>query len=208
MSELFQQIVNSLAALPPSLVYAIIGLLGAVENIFPPIPADTAIAFGAFLSQSNELSALTIFLVTWSANVAGASAVYTVARYYGRPFFSGHLGERLLKPRHFARLEQLYHDHGTWGIFLSRFIPGVRAVVSPFSGIAGLSAFRALTPVFIASAIWYGALTFVAARVARELDTVLLFVSRFNTTALILLVVAVIVVLVALRSRKGPRRGR
>jgi membrane protein DedA with SNARE-associated domain len=55
-------------------------------------------------------------------------------------------------------LHDAYDRHGAAGIFLSRFLPGVRAAVTPFAGVAGLSPRRALLPVAVASAIWYALL--------------------------------------------------
>lgn len=179
------------------------GLLGAVENVIPPIPADTVIALVAFLSQGGELSALNIFLVAWSANVISASIVYAVARKYGRPLFSGRIGRRLLKPHHFTRLEVLYREHGTWGIFASRFIPGVRAVISPFAGIAGLGPARALGPVIVGSGIWYAGLVYAAAKVAQEFDTILLVVRRVNSWALVILAIAAVSGIVAWQFKRG-----
>ena len=173
------------------------GLLGAVENVIPPIPADTVIALVAFLSQGGELSALNIFLVAWSANVVSASIVYAVARKYGRPLFSGRIGRRLLKPHHFTRLEVLYREHGTWGIFASRFIPGVRAVISPFAGIAGLG------PAIVGSGIWYAGLVYAAAKVAQEFDPILLVVRRVNSWALVILAIAAVSGIVAWQFKRG-----
>ena len=178
------------------------GLLGAVENVIPPIPADTVIAFVAFLSQGGELSALNIFLVAWGANVTSASIVYAVARKYGRPLFSGKIGRRMLKPHHFARLEVLYREHGTWGIFASRFIPGVRAVISPFAGIAGLGPAHALGPVIIGSGIWYAGLVYVAAKVAQEFDTMLLVVQGFNSWVLAVFAIVAVSGIVAWRFKR------
>ena len=55
--ELFENILNGLLGLPPTAVYAVIGILAGVENIFPPVPADTAVAIGAFLSTGGAISA-------------------------------------------------------------------------------------------------------------------------------------------------------
>lgn len=174
-----------MTGLPPVAVYAVVGILAGIENIFPPVPADTAVALGAFLSHGGSVSALTVFFVTWSANVASASAVYVAARTLGRRFFQGRLGRRLMHPARLAWLERSYRRYGVWGVFLSRFVPGVRAVVPPFAGIAELGAVRALLPVALASAIWYGTLTYLVARLARQLTDVALLLDRVNRVALI-----------------------
>ena len=65
-------------------------------------------------------------------------------------------GRRLLAPRSLAIIEREYLRFGIVGIFISRFLPGIRAVVPPFAGLVGLGAIRTLAPMGLASAIWYG----------------------------------------------------
>ena len=137
------------------------------------------------------MSAWAVFGVTWAANVGSASAVYLAARTAGRAFFRGKVGNRLVKPESMARIEAIYERHGTWGIFLSRFIPGVRAVIPPFAGVANLGWVRSLVPVAFASGIWYGTLTYVAANLILRLDDVFVFVSRMNRAAILVALVLV-----------------
>ncbi|MDH5806013.1 MAG: hypothetical protein OEZ54_12605, partial [Gemmatimonadota bacterium] len=85
-----------------------IGILAASENVFPPLPADTVIAIGAFLSNEGVVSLGSVIGVTWGANALSAIVVYLVARRWGRPLFKGPLGRRLIKPKAMARLERAY----------------------------------------------------------------------------------------------------
>jgi membrane protein DedA with SNARE-associated domain len=144
------------------------------------------VALGGFLAGAGRVSALDVFLITWAANVLTATSVYLAGRTVGQGFFRGRLGRRLLAPRHLARLERLYDEHGSWGLFVSRFIPGVRAVLPPFAGVAGLPFWRSVPPMALASGIWYGALTYAAATLVHQLDDVAAFVRRFNLVALVL----------------------
>lgn len=178
--------------------------MAGVENVFPPVPADTAVALGAFLSNAGAVSAGTVFLITWTANVTTATSVYLAGRSLGRSFFTGRLGRRLLHPARLDRLERLYHDHGAWGIFLSRFIPGVRAVVPPFAGVARLGAWRAIPPMAVASGIWYGVLTFLAATAARSLDDLARLVGRLNWTVAVIAASGIVAIIswIILRRRR------
>jgi len=202
--NLLEQLLQQLPTFPPAALYAIIGILASTENVFPPIPADTAVALGAFLSNVSTISAWAVFGVTWAANVGSATGVYVAARTVGRTFFTGRLGRRLVKPEAMERIEHLYERHGTWGIFLSRFIPGVRAVIPPFAGVAGLKSVRALVPMILASGIWYGMLTFVAANLVPKLDDVANLVTRLNWVGLVGFVVIAAIAGVAflIRSRR------
>lgn len=186
MRRLLRELIEHLPLLTPGVVYTVIGVVASVENVFPPIPADTAVALGAYLSNLGAVSAWSVFAVTWVANVGSAIGVYAAARTLGRRFFTGRLGRQLLNPKHLARLERLYRRHGLWGIFLSRFVPGARAVIPPFAGIAGLSSLRALAPLAVASGIWYGLLTFTAANLIPKLDGVARFVVGLNWVGLAL----------------------
>lgn len=205
MPELIEYIINALLGLPPTAVYTIIGVLAGVENVFPLVPADTAVAIGAFLSTGGHISAQAVFAVTWVANVAGAIAVYAAGRTIGRPFFQGRLGRRLLNPGAMVRLELLYRNYGTWGIFVSRFVPGLRAVVPPFAGVANLGALRVVLPLVVASGLWYGVLTFVAATAVREIDGILEFARRLSVAGVVSAGALVAVVVFAWRRRRRRR---
>ena len=204
--NLLDELLQRLVELPAATVYAAIGALAAVENVFPPIPADTAVALGAFLSHRGVTTAPVVFAVTWAANVSAATGVYLAGRTLGRQFFTGRLGTRLLRPRRLQRLERLYDRWGAWGVFLSRFLPGVRAAVPPFAGIARLSAPRAIVPMAAASGIWYGTLTLFVASFARELEDVARVVAGFNRTVLTLAAVVTVAVIVVVRRRTRAHR--
>lgn len=162
-----------------------VGGLGAIENVLPVLPADTAIGAGVFLSHYGTVSAFVVFAVVWTANVAGAAAVFAAGRRFGRPFFQGRIGQRLIAPKAMAVLERVYERHGLWGIFVSRFVPGVRAVIPPFAGVVGLSTWQALLPVAVASAIWYGTLTILVVQMAGTIEDVVRLVDRLNRGVLI-----------------------
>lgn len=168
--------------LPPAAVYSVLGLLAAVENVVPPVPSDAAVALGAFLSHRGLTTPAMVFLVTWSANLVGAAGVYFAARRYGRRLFASRTGQRLLAPRSLAVIEREYLRFGVAGIFLSRFLPGVRAVVPPFAGLIDLGWVRTLGPMGIASAIWYGGITLVGAVIGAEWSRIVGILSGVNRT--------------------------
>jgi membrane protein DedA with SNARE-associated domain/uncharacterized tellurite resistance protein B-like protein len=190
-------------------VYAVLGLLAAVENVIPPVPSDAAVALGAFLSIRGLTTPLGVFLVTWAANLAGAAAVYLVARRYGRRLFATSTGRRLLAPRSLAIIEREYLRFGVVGIFISRFLPGIRAVVPPFAGLVGLSAIRTLVPMGVASAIWYGGITILGTVIGSEWERINRIILGVNRT---LAIVAVLLIATGmiwyLRARRRRQRER
>ena len=146
------------AQLPEMLVYVVLMALSALENIFPPVPADVAVVLGAFLAQHGTTDAAALGVLCWLANTASAAGMYFYARRHGRRFFAKGWRRKLMPPEAIADLERAYVKHGMAGIFISRFLPGVRAAVTPFAGVVGMSPVRALAPAAVASAIWYAVL--------------------------------------------------
>ena len=146
------------AQLPQVAVYAVLMALSALENIFPPVPADVAVVLGAFLAQRGVTSAALLGALCWLANTVSSAGMYFYARSHGRRFFARGWRRTLMPPEAIADLEKAYLKHGVAGIFISRFLPGVRAAVTPFAGVVGMSPLRALVPAATASAIWYAVL--------------------------------------------------
>lgn len=190
--------------LPPGPTYAVLSALSAVENVFPPVPADVAVALGGFLAQRGEVSAWLLGVLCWASNQASAAAVYFWARTKGPAFFAEGVGRRLLPPEALTALQRVSHRHGAFGIFWSRFLPGLRAGVLPFAGAMGLSPLRALVPAGVASALWYALLVGAGAAFGKSLPAVRQLVDDANR-ALGLLAVAATAALVVWLWRRTRR---
>ena len=154
-------ILDWLGSLPVAALYVSLAVIAAIENIFPPVPADTVVAFGSFLAARGHGTALGAFLSTWVGNVTGAMIMYAVGRHFGADWLEARMARRGASQMT-GRLEKMYGRYGLFAIFLSRFLPGVRAIVPPFAGALRVPPARALAMIAIASAIWYGTVTIVA----------------------------------------------
>jgi len=181
-----------LTELTPALIYLVLGAGAAVENVVPPIPADTFVVLGGFLAAQGRLSLIGVFVVTWGANVASALAVYGMGRRYGPGFFETGLGRHLLEGH---QLETIARFYGRWGhsaIFLTRFLPGLRAVVPVFAGITRQGFASVAIPLTLASAVWYGFLTWIGGLAGRNVDAILVWVGQINAVLLALAIVLVV----------------
>lgn len=165
-----EQIFAWLIQLPSAALYASAFGFAALENIFPPFPADGFVALCAFIANPGEASIIAVYVLVVIGNVAGAGVTYHVGRRYGAEGLRAKLESRGLVKRE-EKIEDLYERYGLVAIFLARMIPGVRAVVPPFAGAMRLSATRTLAVIGLASAIWYGFITFLAFRVGEDWRT-------------------------------------
>jgi len=197
-------ILSFLGAQGPFFLYLLLGAGSAVENLFPPIPADTFVLLGAFLAAGGRADAWTVFFVTWLANTTAALLVYWTGYRIGRPFFQVGMGRYLLNPAQLRRLDTFYQRWGLPAIFFARFLPGLRAMVPVFAGVTH-QPFRVVAfPLFVASGIWYGSLVWLGATAGRNLPAIGQWLAGANRLLLApALVVLVVVVVWWFRTRRG-----
>jgi membrane protein DedA with SNARE-associated domain len=103
------------------------------------------------------------------------------------------------------RIRKLHKKYGLAGLFVSRFLPGVRAIVPPFAGAMRLPAFKVMFSVASASAVWFGLITFLAFRAGDNWDLVQRYLVRSGKVAG---AIAVGIVLVAIGIWLWKRQSR
>ena len=203
---MLDRLLDALASLPVVPTYLVLMALSALENVFPPVPADVAVTLGAFLARRGHASVIPLAFLCWAANIGSAAWVYGVARRHGPEFFRAGWG-RAVMPRSVLRaLEEFYARFGVLGIFLSRFLPGLRAGVTPFAGVAGVSPARALIPAAAASAIWYAFLAGAGYTLADNWARTRAFVEDANRMLGLAAVVATACLLLWLWRRSRAKR--
>jgi membrane protein DedA with SNARE-associated domain len=185
-----------LNSVPIGTLYVALAAVAAIENVFPPVPADTVVALGSFLAARGRGSVVAAFLATWAGNVGSAMAMYAVGRRYG----AAKLQRRLLGDAAAGandRLGQMYGKYGVLALFASRFIPGVRALVPPFAGALRVPALRAGLAIASASAIWYGTVSYLGFTLGGNWQRVLHLINEYGrilaVAATVLLLVGVVI---------------
>jgi membrane protein DedA with SNARE-associated domain len=205
---MLQDLMNWLGNLPLTSLYAMICVLSAFENFFPPFPSDAVIAFGSFLASRSHGQPFTVFLLGWLGNVAGAIVTYGIGRRYGARAFLHRL-EKYAGPSAEKTIKDLHKKYGFWGLFVSRFLPGVRAIVPPFAGAMNLSATKVISAVASASAVWFAFITFLAFRAGDNWDLVQKYLVKSGKVAGGIAVGIVLIVLaIWLWNRRKKKKGR
>lgn len=192
-------------SLPLATVYLILAAFAAAENVFPPVPADSVVAFGSFLAARGHGSAWASFAAVWVGNIVGAMALFAVGRRYGADRLEHRLfGERAEQIE--ARLTSYYGRYGLAALFLGRFIPGVRALVPPFAGALRVPALTAFLLIGSASAIWYGTVSYVGFTIGADWSEVARVLTRDGgTVAVVALALALLLLAIWLINRHRSR---
>jgi len=179
-----------LSHVPMSVLYLLMAAFAAVENVFPPVPADTVVALGSWLAARGQGSAFWAIVATWVGNVAGAGAMYFVGRRHGTAWMHKRF-PALADEKNERRLRELHGKYGAISLVLSRFIPGVRALVPPFAGALRISPVTTMLSLSLASAVWYGMVSYVAFRAGADWGALMARITRYGRFAAVGAVVIV-----------------
>lgn len=184
MLETITSVLSALTRLPALLLYLLLGAGAAVENVAPPVPADTFVLAGALLAARGAADPVIVFFITWTFNVAAAVGVYAVAWHYGPRFFKMPMARWLLREHQLEQIGTFYHRWGVPAIFFSRFLPAWRAMVPVFAGVSHVGPLKVVAPVAIASGLWYGLLIYLGVIMGRNLERVVRWFAGINDVLL------------------------
>ncbi len=159
-------------------IYLLIFLASLIEGILPLVPGDVAAALLAFFAaRAGGQLAPTIFMVT-AGSVLGALVMWWIGRRFGAEWVAHRIGrlgfgnaeEKIEAAEH--KVEDAYRQYGWVALFVSRFLPGVRAVVPAAAGALRIPLWEVTAIFTIASGIWYGIISWLAFRVGEDWATV------------------------------------
>ena len=142
--------------------YIGIFLLMVLENVFPPVPSEIIMGYGGLLVAKGEMQFLPLLVIGTLGTVVGNCFWY----WLGRRWKEDHL-KRFIERwgrwltfewDEFESARDKFRRHGDWIVFVLRFSPFLRTIISLPAGLAQMRLWRFLLFTFLGSLIWNGAL--------------------------------------------------
>jgi membrane protein DedA with SNARE-associated domain len=193
--------------IPPAVIYTIVFLSCVLEGFFPPWPTDVISVYAGFLAGRGQLDSWLVVLVAVAGTQLGVMVTFWLGRRFGRALLAGRFGH-LLQAERLARLEHWFARYGAPAIAVSRFFPGIRALVTPAAGLAGFSAWKVLWWSGISVLVWnvlvvgLGVLAGVHLHWARQ---VLMGYNMVAGTIVVIAVLGGLVLFLRSRARRSAR---
>lgn len=195
-----------LTSLPDPLLYGAIALAAFAENVFPPLPADTVIALGAFVAARGNGTEFGVWSATMVGNVGGAMLMYGLGHRYGLPWLMKRFPS-VVSASAADRFAVRFKTQGMAAVVVSRFLPAVRALVPPMAGALGIGAVRAAIAMTLASGVWYGLVCVLAFRAGANADALLARIAeQQRTIGLVAVAIVLVVAAVLWWRRRAPHR--
>ncbi len=151
-------IAHSIQQLIIDLGYPGLFLLIVLESTMVPIPSLLVMPFAGFLASRGDFSLPDILILNTAAALTGSLISYWLGRAGGKPLLLKYGKYVFVRPKDIEKTEEYFAKHGGKTVFIARFLPVVRHLISIPAGIAKMPIlpFSALTAA--GATIWGGGL--------------------------------------------------
>ncbi|GGA57836.1 DedA family protein [Sphingomonas psychrolutea] len=152
-------------------------LLMVAENVFPPFPSEVIMGLGGIAVARGQMGIVPLVVAGTAGTVVGNYVWYAIGWRFGyqrlRPFVDRYGRWLTLDWEHVLQLERFFQRHGQWVVFVFRFMPAFRTMVSLPAGMARMPQGRFLLWTAAGAAIWNTGLAYAGYYLGsnfRELD--------------------------------------
>ena len=147
--------------------YVGVFLLMTLESMVAPIPSELVMPFAGFLIFTGEFGVVPVMVASTLGSIVGSLLSYGMGML-GKPVVLRYGRYLLLNVHHLEWTEKFFLRHGGKTIFISRFIPVVRHLISIPAGLARMP----LTPFILYTAVgatlWNMFLTYLGFRLKQN----------------------------------------
>jgi membrane protein DedA with SNARE-associated domain len=109
--------------------------------------------YAGFLAGRGRLEQGIVLAVAIAGTQIGVMATFWLGRCWGPALLEGRFG-RLFRAHRLEQLERWFARYGVPAVAISRFFPGVRALVMPAAGLARFSAWKVLWWAGLSVVVW------------------------------------------------------
>jgi membrane protein DedA with SNARE-associated domain len=202
LASLTQPLVNLATNLIGDLGLAGVTLLMTITGVIGVPGTEPTMLFAGFDVYNHTLSLPGIIIAGVIGDVLGASIAYTIGFYGSRELLERQGSKLHLSQSRLDRAHRWFERYGTWTVFVTRFIPVVRAAFPYAAGASKMPFARFVTLSALGSVVWVPGLAVLGREVGRNWTSWrhhLEYVDYVGAA----LVVAAIVYLIVRRSRPG-----
>ncbi|MCL5010893.1 MAG: DedA family protein [Patescibacteria group bacterium] len=179
--------------------YFFVFFLMILESMIFPVPSEAVMPFAGFLISQQKFSFLGVIFFSTLGSITGSLLSYYIGFYGGKPFIAKYGKYFLLRQGDLAKTENFFAKHGDKTIFISRFVPVVRHLISLPAGAAKMNVFKFSFYTVLGAAIWHAFLSWVGFSLKQNWQDIEQYAGFFGY---FLLAVIAVAVLIFIRKRK------
>lgn len=135
-----------------------IGLLMALENIFPPVPSELIMGVGGLAVARGTMEFWPLLAAGTLGSTLGNYVWFLIGDRWGyarlKPFVRRWGRWLTLEWRDIEKAQRFFQSHGQWIVFALRFSPLLRTMISLPAGLSHMKHWKFLVFTFAGAAVW------------------------------------------------------
>jgi len=168
------------------------GFLMALESMIAPIPSEAVMPFVGFLVADGSWNLWLAIGVTSLGSIIGSFISYYMGYYGGKPLVLKVGRYLLLNPHDLIITEKFFHRRGGLvTVFISRFVPVVRHLISIPAGIGRMPLIPFLFVTFVGATMWNTFLLLCGMKLREHWRVVQQYSHQIDLVVMVVLVVGV-----------------
>ena len=172
-----------------------VGLLVALENLFPPIPSEVVLPLAGFLAGQGRMALPLVIAGATAGSLVGALLLYWLGAAVGRDRLARALDRMpLTDDSDLERAEGWFRRHGGTAVLTGRMVPVVRSLISVPAGVERMPLPRFCLYTTVGSAAYNTALVLAGYFLGRQWQSVGEYSSLLSYAVIGAIVLAVVVV--------------
>ena len=137
--------------------------LMALESMIAPVPSELVMPFAGFLIFTGHFDPWAVMIASSLGSIVGSLLSYGMGML-GEPVVLRYGRYLLLNPHHLEWTKKFFNRHGGKTIFIARFIPVVRHLISIPAGLARMPLVPFILYTLVGATLWNGFLTYLGVR--------------------------------------------
>lgn len=174
--------------------YFFVFLAMVLESTALPLPSEAIMPFAGFLISTGQFSFLGVILFSMLGSLVGSLISYYIGFYLGKPFILKYGKYFLLKSHDLTKTENFFAKHGEKTIFISRFIPVVRHLISLPAGAAKMNIFKFSALTILGATAWNAFLTWLGFALRENWDQLEQYAKYADYFILLAILAAVVII--------------
>lgn len=182
-------------------------LMIVLESTMVPVPSLLVMPFAGWMAYEGTFSLPVILAINGAGALTGSLLSYWLGAAGGKPLLLRYGKYVLLKPEDLEKTEQFFARYGAWTVFIARFVPVARHLISIPAGIARMNLPMFILQTFLGAMAWGGGLMVMGYVLADKWRDIATKAKRVDLVIALLIVAAAAVIVVRwFRKRRAAQR--
>ena len=186
-----EYIINLIVQFMEILGYPGLLILMALESMIAPVPSEVVMPFAGFLIAEGKFTFLMVAIFSTLGSIIGSLISYWLGLFGGRKFVNKFGKYLLLDESHLDWTERWFERKGEKTIFISRFIPIVRHLISIPAGIGKMNLKKFILYTVAGALIWNMFLVYLGFKLKQKWELIHQYSSQLDIVAGIIFVIII-----------------